>query len=311
MAKDMERAMKVLQWLAAAVLVIAGVVLVRPVLSQVPATKAVAFTPTRFTVVDEGTAGKPDVVLIPGLTSSRAVWAAEAKLLAPNYRLHLVQINGFAGQAAGPNASGAILEPMVTELHEYIASRGMHPAVTGHSLGGLLTLMLADKYPLDVRTMVIVDTLPFYGMLFGPTATVDMVKPQAEKLRDGLIAQTPEERKVGAEKTAEMLALNPEGRKLVTANSEASDASVFARSMFEDLQTDLRPDMGTIKTPTLLLYPYDPTMQGPDPARIDALYQGAYKPMANAKAERIDGSRHFIMLDQPEKFDAAVEAFLK
>jgi pimeloyl-ACP methyl ester carboxylesterase len=183
--------------------------------------------------------------------------------------------------------------------------------VVGHSLGGLLALMLADKYPLDVRKMVIVDTLPYYGMLFGPTATVEMVKPQAEKLRDMLIAQTPEQHKEGSEKTAEALVIDPAGRKLVTENSMDSDRSVFARSMFEDLQTDLRPDMGTIKTPTLLLYPYDPTMQGPDPARIDALYQGAYKPMPNAKVVRIDESRHFIMLDQPEKFDAAVEAFLK
>jgi pimeloyl-ACP methyl ester carboxylesterase len=26
---------------------------------------------------------------------------------------------------------------------------------------------------------------------------------------------------------------------------------------------------------------------------------------------KVDGSRHFIMYDQPAKFDAAVEAFLK
>lgn len=299
--------MKVLRFLGTLALVLAGIAL----LCMPSHAAATAFTPTRFTVVDEGTAGKPDVVLIPGLSSSREVWKAEAAKLAPNYRLHLVQINGFAGQPAGPNATGAILEPIVTELHEYIESRSMHPAVIGHSLGGLLALMLADKYSLDVRRMVVVDSLPFYGMLFGPTATVDMVKPQAEKMRDGMMAQTPDERKVSAEKTAEMLALNPEGRKLVTANAVDSDGSVFARAMFEDLQTDLRTEVAAIKTPTLMLYPYDPTMQGPDPARIDALYQGAYKPMPNAKVERIDDSRHFIMLDQPEKFDAAVEAFLK
>ena len=62
---------------------------------------------------------------------------------------------------------------VVEELHGYIAAAGMHPVVVGHSLGGLLALMLADKYPGDVRKMVIVDTLPFYAVLFNPDATVE------------------------------------------------------------------------------------------------------------------------------------------
>ena len=48
-----------------------------------------------------------------------------------------------------------------------------------------------------------------------------------------------------------------------------------------------------------------------DPAKVDTLYQAAYKSMPNVKLVRIDDSRHFIMYDQPAKFDAAVEAFLK
>ncbi len=44
-----EVVMRLIQWLATAVLVLAGVVLVRPVLSQ-----TVEFVPTRFTVADAG-----------------------------------------------------------------------------------------------------------------------------------------------------------------------------------------------------------------------------------------------------------------
>jgi pimeloyl-[acyl-carrier protein] methyl ester esterase len=33
--------------------------------------------------------------------------------------------------------------------------------------------------------------------------------------------------------------------------------------------------------------------------------------MPNVTLLKVDGSRHFIMYDQPEKFDAAVEGFLK
>ncbi len=144
----MERAMKVMQWLATTALVVAGIVLLMKPMSahaQAAAGAGATFVPTRFTVVDEGTVGKPDVVLIPGLSSSRSVWDAEAKLLAPNYRMHLVQVDGFAGAPAGVNATGPMLPGIVEELHGYIAAAGMKPVVVGHSLGGLLALMLADN----------------------------------------------------------------------------------------------------------------------------------------------------------------------
>ena len=107
----MERVMKVMQWLATVVLVLAGVtLLVQPLTAHAQAAATAgrqqlsSRVPTRFTVIDEGTVGKPDVVLIPGLGSSRAVWDGEVKLLAPNYRLHLVQVDGFAGAPAGANS---------------------------------------------------------------------------------------------------------------------------------------------------------------------------------------------------------------
>ncbi len=68
-----------MQWVAAAVLILAGFALMLR-----PAQAATPFAPTRFSVVDAGTAGKPDVILIPGLSSSRAVWDVEAAKLAPN-----------------------------------------------------------------------------------------------------------------------------------------------------------------------------------------------------------------------------------
>jgi pimeloyl-ACP methyl ester carboxylesterase len=125
--KDMN--MKALRFLATLAFVLAGIALL------IAPSHAAGFSPTRFTVTDNGTVNKPDVVLIPGLSSSKAVWDAEAKLLAPNYRLHIVQVGGFAGAPAGPNATGAMLPGIVEELHQYIVAAKMHPVVMGHSLG--------------------------------------------------------------------------------------------------------------------------------------------------------------------------------
>ena len=270
-----------------------------------------AFAPTRFTVVDAGTVGKPDVVLIPGLSSSRAVWDGEARLLAPNYRLHLVQVNGFAGTPAGVNAAGPILPGIVEELHGYIAAKGMHPVVVGHSLGGLLTLMLADKYPGDVRKMVIVDALPFYAVLFSPDATVESTKPYAEIMRKQMMAVPADQYAAMQSAIAAQMVKDPAGQKLVAASSGTSDRAVVVEAMAEDMQTDLRGDVAKMQTPTMVLYEYDPTLQQPDAATYEASMKAGYGPMPHVTLVRVDGSRHFIMYDQPGRFDAAVEGFLR
>jgi pimeloyl-ACP methyl ester carboxylesterase len=303
--------MRILQWLATAALVVAGVMLlVVPVRAQGTA-DAKAFVPTRFTVVDEGTVGKPDVVLIPGLASSRTVWDAEAKLLGPNYRLHLVQVDGFAGTPAGPNATGLFLPAVVEELHHYIATRGMQPVVIGHSLGGLWAMMLADKYPADVRKMVIVDTLPYYAVLFNAAVTVEEMKPQAEVMRQQILAVPADQYAAMQGGMMAAMSNSAEGQKAATASSLSSDRAVVAEAMYEDLLTDLRGDVGTIKTPTMVLYEYDATSKMPDPAVYETTIKAAYQPMPNVTLVKVDGSRHFIMYDQPAKLDAAVEGFLK
>src|SRR5271156_1344551 len=289
---------------------LAGILLLRkPVFGQ-----ALTAAPTRFSVVVEGVApGKgTDVILIPGLSSSRDVYAAEAKLLTANYRLHLIQIAGFAGDPAGPNATGPILVPVVEQLPQYIVTNKLQPVpVIGHSLGGLLALMLAQAHPEDVSKLLIVDALPFYALVFAPEATVDAVKPQAAAMRDQMITAPPDVYAAMATQTAGFLVLNPDARKLVAANSIASARAVMANAMYEDLVTDLRPQLATTKTPTTLLYPFDAAAVGLDTTKIDAVYTNAYATMPHIHLIRIDDSRHFIMYDQPAAFDKAVQTFLK
>ena len=300
--------MNILRFFATVGLIVAGILLLCEPSHAAPI--AASFVPTRFTVVDAGTVGKPDVVLIPGLGSSRSVYDAEAKLLAPNYRLHIVQIDGFAGAPAGPNATGPMLPGVVDELHQYIVAGKMHPAVVGHSLGGLLTLMLADKHPEDVAKIVIVDSLPFYTVLFAPEATVESARPMAETMKAQIIGMSDDQFAQMIPASVSTMVKNADGQKLVAAAALSSDRAVFAGAMAEDMTTDMRAEVATIKTPTLMLYPYDASAV-PDVAKIDAVYQTAYKSMPNVKLVRIDDSRHFIMYDQPGKLDAAVEGFLK
>lgn len=262
----------------------------------------------RITVVVEGNG--PDVVLIPGLSSPRDVWAPIADRLKATHRLHLVQVRGFGGDAPGANAEGPVLEPLMQELVDYIDNcivdpHRPAPAVIGHSLGGLTAMMIAARSPKDVGKLMVVDSLPFFGMLFGPTATVAMVEPQAAGIQKILAAQPNAQ---ADDRTLQIMSKADAGRAQVKAWTAAANAKVAAQLMYDDMTTDLRPELGAITAPFTMLYPLDASVI--PAARIDDLYHGAFAAAKTVKLKRIDDSRHFIMLDQPAAFAAAVDEFL-
>ena len=253
----------------------------------------------------------PDVVLIPGLASSGAVWDATVKQLSATHRVHVVQVAGFAGAPAAGNADGPVVEPLVEAVDAYIKVQHLKsPAVIGHSMGGFTGLLLASRHPEDVGRLMIVDSLPFFSVLFAPSATADAMKPQAAAMRDGMIAMSPEAFASQQAMSAPRFAKSPEGQKLMLDWSKASSQSVVGRAMYDLLTTDARGELTAVKAPTMLLYPYDPAVGAPA-AAVDKIYADAYANLPGVTLKRIDDARHFIMLDQPKAFADAVDAFLK
>jgi pimeloyl-ACP methyl ester carboxylesterase len=277
--------------------------------SPVGKPSSIAFQPTRFsvTVVGKG----PDVILIPGLASSGSVWDATVAQLKAKYRLHVVQVAGFAGTPARGNAAGTVITPLVGELHDYIgANKLKSPAVIGHSMGGLAALMLAADYSGDVGKVMIVDALPWYGMLFGPQANVEGVKPQAAAMRDALIKGGQESYAASSPRSmARLVKSKTPAAQAAIAAGAASHYDVVARAFYEDMITDVRPRLANIKTPVTAIYAWDETMGLPQ-AVMDGLYASAYAALPTKVIKRIDGSYHFIMIDQPEAFAREVVAFL-
>ena len=278
------------------------------VLPGLPAQAAGPFKSGRFTVEVEG-AG-PDVILIPGLATSRAEFADLAQRLADHYRLHLIQVAGFAGDPPGPNAQGPVIAPLVEELHRYIAARGLkRPAIIGHSMGGLIGLLIAEQQPQDLGRLMIVDALPFYPAIVSPTITLAQVEPVAAQLRDAVIAATPAQYVASEVQTAQRLSKTSRGQALVADWGSRSDQGVAARATYDDMTTDARPGLAAVQVPVTVLYAWDAVM-GPQ-AAVDGLYAGQYASLPHKILSRVDGSFHFIPLDQPDAFAAAVSSFLK
>jgi pimeloyl-ACP methyl ester carboxylesterase len=294
--------------LAASALTLGIVLHGAPSRAATPAAVAPATRMGHISVVASGK-GSP-VILIPGLSSPRAVWDGVVPTLARDHRVYVVQVNGFGGDAPGANLGPGILDGVVADLHALIAKeRIAGTAVIGHSMGGLVALMLAKAHPADAGKLMIVDSLPFIGTLFAPTATVAMVEPQAKAMRDMQAASygKPASDAV-ATATANRLALKPGSRAQVAAWFTAADPRVSAQAMYEDMTTDLRPAMNGIATPMTMVYPWNAA--GPDKAAADALYKTAYADAPHVTFVDIGDAAHFVMLDQPGAFGAAVATFL-
>lgn len=272
---------------------------------------AIAQTPPandRFSVEVRGQG--PDVILIPGLASSRDVWKDTAARLATHHRVHVVQIAGFAGEEPRANANGAVVAPVVDEMARYIVQAKLQaPAVVGHSMGGEIALALAVRHPQAVGRVMVVDALPFFSLLFGPTVTAEQVRPRADAIRDAALAMSAEQFRTAQERTMVMLVKSEAHRPAVLAWSLTSDRGTVARAMHELMTTDLRPELPNLKAPVTVLYAWDASAPW-SAAQVDALYASAYKALPSPRLVRIDGSSHFMMWDQPERFAAEVEAFV-
>jgi pimeloyl-ACP methyl ester carboxylesterase len=242
-------------------------------------------------------------VLIPGLASGAAVYDDLAKKIGPNHRLIFVQVNGFAGSPAGTAPLDNMLPGVVDELAGWLAANHVErPAVVGHSMGGLMALMLAKKHPEAAGKVMIVDALPFYGMLFGPTATPDIVRPIVEQMRAGLVNGT------SPPQVPPHMSNNDAGKAKILGWLKTSDPKTVGEALVEDATTDVRPDLPAVKQPVTVLYAVASPANKP---MADALYGEAYKPLAGVKLVPVENSEHFIMLDQPARFEQEVEAFLR
>ena len=265
------------------------------------------FSSNRLSVVVTGSG--PDVVLIPGLATSRNVWSGTVSAV-PGYRYHLVQIAGFAGTSPLENAApGPLLEQVAGEISRYIVEqRLVRPAIVGHSLGGLLALMTAARLRSAVSKAMIVDMVPFGAMLFkGPNVTAEEAVVIGARARERYFGAN---RQAATERLYSTMIRSDAYRATYIAQAMSSDRDVSGRLFEEVALTDLRPRLREITAPVTVLYVSAPNVPiGED--GTDALYRAAYRNLPQASLKRVPESYHFIMLDQPQRFAEELREFLR
>ncbi|WP_312148008.1 alpha/beta hydrolase [Brevundimonas sp.] len=277
-------------------------------------TLALAASPAAFQsdrIVVEARGAGPDVILIPGLASTSAVWKRTADSLDDRYRVHLVTVRGFGDVPAGGNGEGLISGPAAAEIRRYMVEAGLtRPAVIGHSMGGQIALRVAADAGQRVGRVMVVDASPFFPSLISAGATTGDVEPLARLAYQGLLLFGDEALKTHAGSMGADMG-GAADSLFGTLGWQGGDRRTLAQGLYEVMTVDLRSRLPAITAPVTVVYGWSADDRSPR-SHIDGLFRAGYRSLRTPAAfERIEGAEHMVMIDQPRRFQAAVERFLR
>ena len=295
---------------------ISGLALLRTLGAMTQADEATAFAapPAVFEssrIVVESRGRGPDVILIPGLASTADVWSRAASRLDDNHRVHLVSIRGFGDVPARTNADGALIAPVAGEIERYIEQANLiRPALVGHSMGGLVALKIASDRRQEIGRVMVVDAAPFFPALISPTARSSDVEPVARIAYQALLFFGDEALRGQAAVAGGQLG-EAADEMFRAMGWQGGNRATLAQGLYEVMTTDLRPILPRITAPVTVVYGRSRNPSSPR-AASDAPFRTAYANLAlPATYVPIDGAEHMIMIDQPTRFQAALDMFLR
>ncbi|MEO9170045.1 MAG: alpha/beta hydrolase [Candidatus Baltobacteraceae bacterium] len=257
--------------------------------------------------VDRYGSGTKTLIFIPGLASGTWTWYEQIAHFSPDYTVYAITLPGFDGRAASTEPD--LFAAFSRDFFAMLDSRHIDkPVVVGHSLGGTLAISLAEQHPEKLGAIVAVDGLPVFPTV--AQSTPEQRQAAAAGMAAGIAGVTH----------AQMLAYQKQFMSTIgtvdtsfapaLANLTAkSDPKAVAAWVKEDVSTDLRADLSKITIPFMEVMPY----ASPSPySQADTLsfYQMLVTGAPHVEVVTVSPARHYAMLDQPEKFDAALTQFL-
>ena len=251
--------------------------------------------------------GQP-IIFIPGLATPGAIWDDVVKHLQDKYECYVVTIAGFGGTAPvkTDNLFDAARDQIIAYAREHKLNK---PTIVGHSLGGSLALAIGEAAPDLPGDIVDVDGLPFLaGVMFPGVQDAAGAKKAAAAMGHMIDRETPEQfAKYQLDVSIPSMVTKPEDVKRVAAMCGKSDPATVAQAMSELLGSDLRPDLGKIKCPILVLGALAQLIQYAPAAALEQNYKTQFTNAPQTRFQFFPKSKHFIMIDDPVGFDATLD----
>jgi 3-oxoadipate enol-lactonase len=189
----------------------------------------------------------PPVVLTHGLGgTSDGIWGRVAGELEDEFTVVTYDLRGTGGseRVAGPYS----LDDFVGDLRALIEELDLaSPALVGHSFGGSIGLAYAARHPDEVSAVVSVG-----GPVVLPEQGQQGMRDRAEKVENEGMASVAET--VATNGTAPSFReRDPDGFEALVAMLAANDPASYAATCHVLAELDLRPDLGRVTAPVLLV----------------------------------------------------------
>ncbi len=254
---------------------------------------------------DDVPAQKPDrrevILLIHGYPLSRAIWKPQLEGLSEAGRVIAPDLRGFGGSQATPGPYG--MDLLADDCAALLDGLGIRQPVIvgGLSMGGYVALAFYRKYPGRVGGLILAAT----------RAVAD--SPEARDGRDKAAALAQKEGSTAIARAMLPKMLSPktfQTRPELVAQVKSIMESASVTGIVGALQgMRARPDssalLAKITQPALLLFGEDDQFV-PRP-EIDAMHAA----IRGSQLHILLDAGHLLTLEQPERFNQAVKAFLK
>ena len=272
-------------------------------------------TPEGLTLSFERRGTGPLLVCHPGGPGGSAAEFRDFAGLDDTFELVLLSPRGSHGSDPADDYALSSYVRDLEALREHLGVEQLD--LLGFSHGGTVAIAYAAAFGSRIRRLLLVDTLAVWG-----DESQAAMNEGVEKRRDqpwfAAAAQAIEEEQAGEFSSVEELIANVQrqaplyfhrwegnekiGRELFADFAQSEPLHYFNTVEFQNF--DLRPKLRTIEAPTLVVVGDDDMICGPVCA--DAIV----RELPDARVVTIRDSGHFVYVEQPEAFRAALTDFL-
>lgn len=241
--------------------------------------------------------GRP-VILLHGWLGSWGLWQDTMSYLGRFYRTYALDFWGFG--ESGKKRESYNVQDFVSLVDQFMEQLGIESApLVGHSMGGTVSLSVAVQYPHRVRKVVVIGS-PIVGSslslllkLFGRRPIAYVVYHNLWGLRLGFRILGP------------FYSREPRWAEMMDRDISRTTLESFLLSIASLRRTDLRPILHQIQAPVMGMYGDNDIVVHP------RQWEPLKKALPATRVERFPRSGHFIMLDEPERFQQVLHDFLE
>jgi pimeloyl-ACP methyl ester carboxylesterase len=272
-----------------------------------------AMTAPTIAYIDQGT-GPETLLLVHGLAANAGFWRYNIPELARHYRVIAVDLPGF-GKSSKATSYPYSMSFYAATLARLIAELDLGPVtVVGHSMGGQVAMTMALRHPETVRRLVL-----------AAPAGIESFRPgEAAWLRSTLTIQGI--RNVPEDGIRRNLSLNfyrwddrwewlvEERARMARAPDFDQFAYAVVQSVGAMLDEPTTPHLERVAHPAAIIYGrYDHLIPNPylHPGRASGVFREGAERMPRAALVEIPAAGHMLMIEQPERFNAAILDWLR